>query len=157
MRVRHLVALEKMIDSETAWSAKDMQPRFAPIYPKTKPIRAGWVWKSARCKVEEQNYILLAECNPPRDNWKAMLICELQDGWSVVGRFEFHGSHPGLHFHCDCDRSGRETGAKSIDNLSRIPSANSFHRRLNAWTENAFWEAAKSFFRISDKQGVLGL
>ena len=157
MRVRHLVALEKLVESETAWSNKDMQPRHAPIYPKTKPIRAGWAWKSARCKADEQAYILLAECNPARDNWKAMLIVELTDGWSVVGRLEFHSSHPGLHIHSDCDRGGRETGAKSIDNLSRIPRANSFHRRSSAWTESSFWEAAKALFRIRDKRGLLGL
>jgi hypothetical protein len=34
MRVRHLVAARKYIDNETACSSKDMQPRYAPIYPK---------------------------------------------------------------------------------------------------------------------------
>ena len=157
MRVRQLIAANKSIESETAWSSKDLQHRHAPVYPKTKPIRAGWVWKSARCAAGVQNYILLAECNPPRDNWKAMLILETPTGWSVVGRFEFHGSHPGLHFHCDCDRSGEEPGAKSIDNLERIPRAKSFHRRSSAWTENSFWDAAKKFFRIQDQRGLLGL
>lgn len=157
MRVRRLIAAIKYIENETAWSDKDLQPRYAPIYPKTKPIRAGWVWKSTRCTAGDQAYVLVAECNPGRDNWKTMLLLEAANGWSVVGRFEFHGSHPGIHFHSDCDRSGAEIGTKSIDNLNRIPNAKSFHRRSSAWTENSFWDAAKKFFRIQDRRGLLGL
>src|SRR5205823_7723514 len=101
MRVRHLISARKYIDSETSWSSKDMQPRQAPVYPKTKPMRSGWVWRSARCVTSSQNFVLVSECNPIRDNWKAMLMLETTEGWSVVGRFEFHGSHPGLHAHSD--------------------------------------------------------
>lgn len=157
MRVRHLVSNVKYIDAETEWSVKDMPPKHAPIYPKTKPMRAGWTWRSARCVTATRDYILVAECNPARDNWKAMLILDTGTGHSVVGRFEYHGSHPGLHAHSDCDRSGIEVGPKSIDNLLRIPTAKSFHRRLAAWTENTFWEAAKRFFRIEHRKGPLGI
>jgi hypothetical protein len=86
-----------------------------------------------------------------------MLLLETTDGWSVVGRFEFHGSHPGIHFHCDCDRSGTDVGPKSIDGLGRIPSAKSCHRRSTAWTETSFWEAAKQFFHIEHRTGVLAI
>lgn len=157
MRVRHLISQPKYIDSETTWSTEDLRPRHAPIYPKTKPIRAGWTWRSARCVSVSEDYVLLAECNPSRDNWKAMLLLEATGGWSAVGRFEFHGSHPGLHVHSDCDRSGLEPGPRSIDGLTRIPGAKAFHRRLGAWTEHSFWEAAKRFFHVEHRVGLLGL
>ena len=39
MRVRHLINEEKTTESAGQWSTKDLQPRYAPIYTKTKPIR----------------------------------------------------------------------------------------------------------------------
>lgn len=156
MRVRHIVRERKTIESDSRWSTKDLQPRHAPIYAKTKPIRAGWRWRSARARGQDgREFILLAECNPPRDNWKAMLIVETVDGPSVVVRFEHHGSHPGLHIHVHCERSGVETGAGGMDSLDRMPGPGSLHRRANGWTEHVFWEAAKRFFRIEEEKGPL--
>jgi hypothetical protein len=135
-----------------------MPPKHAPIYSKTKPIRAGWQWKSAKinCDVETE-YMLVDEINQKRDNWKAFLIVETQTGYSVVARFEHHSSHPGVHAHAHCERGGLETGLTGLDNLSRIPKAGRFHRRTNAWTETTFWEAAKRFFCVNDPKGPLGL
>jgi hypothetical protein len=98
MRLRHIVSDKKIIMTETKWSTKDMPPKHATVYSKTKPIRAGWQWKSAKM----EGYILVAECNPRRNNWRAMLIVETDTGPSVVARFEHHGSHPGLHAHGRC-------------------------------------------------------
>lgn len=156
MRVRHIIARDKFLETQTAWSEKDMPPKHAPIYLKTKPIRAGWRWRSAKCISLDGNFTLVAECNPGRGNWKAMLLLERDGGHSLIARFEDHGSHPGLHCHSDCDVSGLEVGPKTID-ARRIPSANSFHRRSTAWTENRFWDAAKAFFRIRNRPGSLGL
>lgn len=158
MRVRHLIGLKKEILTETEWQTTDLQPRHAPIFPKTTPIRAGWRWRSARASGKDADFVLLAKCNPKRDNWQAFLIAATTDGsYSVVGRFEHHGSHPGLHVHAHCERSGVEVGTRSLDDLARIPAAgsNSYHRRTNAWTEGSFWEAAKRFFRVSEKRGPL--
>lgn len=155
MRVRRLICEEKFTESMGQWSTKDLQPRHAPIYAKTKPIRAGWQWRSSRVVTAGEIYILLAECNPGRGNWNAKLIRETNEGYSVVARFESHASHPGLHVHAHCDRGGIETGALGLDNLARIPRIGTPHRRTNAWTEATFWEAAKRFFRIVEEQGVL--
>jgi hypothetical protein len=94
-----------------------------------------------------------ALCNASRDNWQAMLILYGQGGASTVGRYEYHGSHPGLHAHADCVRSGLELGAVSLDNLPRRPSARGFHRRMSAWTEATFWDAARRFFRVQERKG----
>lgn len=157
MRVRKLIASAKEIHSDTGWLNTDLQPRYAPIFPKTTPIRAGWKWRSARASSAEDEYVLLAKVNPPRDNWQAFLIRTVDEGACVVGRFEHHGSHPGLHAHAHCERGGIETGPRGLDDLVRVPAAgsNSYHRRRNAWSENGFWEAAKRFFRIKEKRGTL--
>jgi hypothetical protein len=102
-----------------------------------------------------RDFVLLAECNPSRANWKAMLILVTDTGASVVGRFEDHGSHPALHIHAHCERGGLEPGASSIDDLPRIPPAHQHHRRTTAWTEPGFWEAARRFFRIEEPKGPL--
>ena len=155
MRLRRLILEEKAIENDGQWSDRDLQPRYAPIYARTKPIRAGWQWRSSRIASETGTYILLAECNPRRNNWTAKLIRETAHGPSVVARFESHASHPGLHVHAHCERGGLETGATGLDNLVRTPPAGSRHRRTNAWTETTFWEAAKRFFRVREEQGVL--
>lgn len=157
MRVRHIIATDKTLQSDSGWMKTDMQPRHAPIYLRTKPIRAGWQWRSGRCltRIGSEEFILLAECQPARDNWKAVLIKIVADGSSVVGRFEFHGTHPGVHLHAHCDRGGVEVGASGMDKLARFPAVGETHRRTTAWTEKTFWEAAKRFFRVADPKGPL--
>lgn len=157
MRVRHLVSDPKVLKSDTNWRTTDLQPKHAPIYAKTRPIRAGWEWRSAKAESGSRQYILVALCNPPRDNWQAMLIVETGNGASMVARLEYHGSHPGLHAHSHCDRSGIELGGASIDNLPRFPPAGHTHRRTAAWTKIQFWNAAREFFRIKEKLGDLGI
>ena len=157
MRVRHLIESKKQLQSDTNWRYDDLKPRFAPIFPKTTPIKAGWKWRSARASCDEGACILLAKCNPRRDNWQAFLMLDADEGTSVIARFEHHGTHPGLHAHAHCERSGIETGPQGLDNLVRIPIAGSksYHRRTNAWTEHRFWEESKKFFRIQEKKGSL--
>lgn len=155
MYIRKLIRDRKIQKTDTNWLITDLQPKHAPIYKKTKPIRAGWQWRSAQAEGSIANFVLLAECNPKRGNWKAVLIIENDNGASVVSRFEDHASHCGLHIHADCDRGGREIGAQGLDSLMRIPPAGSHNRRFQAWTENAFWEAAKRFFRIQEVKGPL--
>ena len=155
MRVRHIVSARKTLVSETTWDTSGIPPRHAPIYTRSKPIRAGWRWKSARLKTDAQSFILLAECNPLRDNWKVMLLINVDDEVSVIGRLEHHGSHPGLHLHSHCDRCGIERGASGMDNLRRWPQIGRNHRRNVAWTEGTFWETAKRFFHVEQNNGPL--
>ena len=134
---------------------EDIAPRHAPIFIKTRPNRGGWRWRSGRVESANNNFIIFMHCNPAQDNWKSWLALECSFGYSIIARFEHHGSHPGLHCHSHCGRSGIEIGASSMDNLSRTPKAQNDHRRINSWTESGFWEASKRFFRISDPKGTL--
>jgi hypothetical protein len=155
MRARNLIKERKTQQSDTDWRRDDMQPRHAPVFTRTRPVRSGWQWRSAKAESVERQYILYALCNPARDNWHATLILYAEADASVVGRYEYHGSHPGLRVHADCERSGLELGSISVDNLPRRPPAQSFHRRTSAWIENTFWEAARRFFRVEERKGPL--
>ncbi|MBV5258740.1 hypothetical protein FLX56_09930 [Synechococcus moorigangaii CMS01] len=151
MRVRKLCAEKKTIVHQTPnWSTDDLPPRHAPYLSRTMPIKAGWKWRAARAEAQGGNYFLTARCNPDKDNWQAVLSVETGEGISVIGRLESHGSHPGLHVHAHCDRSGIEIGSQGLDRLQRVPPASNRHRRVHAWTERSFWEAAKVFFRVKD-------
>ena len=151
-----MVSEDKLFASDTSWRTDDLQPRHSWIFEKTKPIRAGWKWRSTLAHGAQGEYIMLTQCNPRRDEWKAWLIYKKPAGNpSLVIRLEFHGSHPGLHVHAHCDRGGLEEGGSGIDGLARIPPADRSHRRVNAWREDTFWEMARRHFHIEFPMGTL--
>lgn len=155
MRVRHIILRTKLLSSETNWRDDDLPPRHAPIYSKSFPIRGGWRWRSARLQCADENYVLWAQCNPRRDKWKAVLAFDRNGEAFVICRFEYHGSHPGLHVHSDCQRSGIEPGSSGMNLLGRFPNNRHYHRRIMPLTENTFWDAAKRFFRVKVQNGPL--
>lgn len=161
MRVRYLILKEKKLVSDTEWRTDGMQPRHVPVYKQTRPTPRGWKWRSARADAvndnDDDSFVLVARCSPERDNWSAWLLYVTTTrplSASLVARFEHHGSHPGLHAHSDCERSGFEEGPSSIDKLTRYPDPGNERRHI-VWDERRFWEAAKRFFRISDPKGSL--
>jgi hypothetical protein len=103
----------------------------------------------------EKEFTLVALANLRRGDFKATLIIKTATGHAVVSRFEYHSSHPGVHAHGDCRRSGLEEGATGMDGLIRIPSAASRHRRVAAVTRSTFWTSARSFFHVQDDFGPL--
>jgi hypothetical protein len=159
MRVRHLVAEPKEQVEVTEWRNDDIPPRYAPCFTKTYPQRNGWEWRSAKAKApgSDREYILLCRCHVTKDDWKATLILKKDEGGSVVSRFEFHSSHPGLHIHASCDNGGELVGPVGMSEVDRLPNGEGRTRRTNAWTKATFWQASKKFFRVQDKheQGEL--
>jgi hypothetical protein len=156
MRIRKLVSEPKVLTSDTNWRSDDMQHRYSWILEKTEPVRAGWRWRSATAAGPGgREYLLLTQCNPIRDQWKAWLIFRTSSGQaSLVSRLEYHGTHPGLHVHADCERGGF-AGPSSIDHLARIPPVNRRHRRKITWREQSFWDQARLHFRIKHPKGAL--
>lgn len=155
MRVRSYLRVPKSLVSVTGWSTNDLPPRHNPLNTRTKPMRSGWEWQSAKVASGSGNYLLVAECNASKGNWKAVLMLETDGGHSVIARFEDHASHPGMHVHAHCDRCGLEVGASGMSALERSPKAGMRHRRTHAWTRSSFWAAALAFFRISEPTGSL--
>lgn len=155
MRVRHLAKTPKVQIADTGWRIDDMPPRACPIYSKSRPTRAGWQWRSAKAEADGQEFTLVALANISRGDLKAILITKTGSGHSVVSRYEFHTSHPGLHAHAHCGRSGIEDGATGMDGLARIPRLGARHNRVAALSLSTFWVEARRFFRIHDDLGPL--
>lgn len=132
-----------------------MPPRACPIYSKTRPMRGGWQWRSATAESDDRTYTLVAMTNVNRGNWQAFLLVDAAGESSVVARFEFHASHPGVHLHSHCGRSGIEVGASGLDKLARAPRVGQRHRRTAAFAPSTFWQAARDIFRIHDDLGPL--
>ncbi len=155
MRVRHLAKTKKVQIADTGWRSDDMPPRACPIFTKSRPSRAGWQWRSAKAEGSDREFILVALANINRGDLKAMMIVKTGSGHAVVGRFEFHSSHPGLHAHAHCERGGIEPGATGLDKLIRIPRAGAKHNRVAALSLSTFWAEARRFFRVYDDLGPL--
>lgn len=148
MRVRHLIEERKTILQSTDWSYSGTPPRHVPVFQQTFPIGKDWQWKSASAQNGKNEYVLHVRCNVKKDDWMAWLMIKLEEGWSIVGRFEYHSSHPGLHVHASCLSSGLLLGKQSISACDRIPTGGRYHRRIQAWTPDVFWKRALNFFRI---------
>jgi len=155
MRVRHLVRQAKTITSDTTWRDDPLPPRHSGIYPKTRPPKPNWKWRSAQAHCGNDEYILLCEVNEETDNWRAWLILKLNDQGSIVARYEYHGSHPGIHVHADCIRGGIETGPSSINVTLRIPAVNSDRMRPPPSRRDLFWDIARTYFRMDYAVGSL--
>jgi hypothetical protein len=155
MRVRNLIAEKKVQKSDSGWRSDDMPPRACPLFPKGRPSRAGWQWRSAKATSLHREYILVSLVNPGRSDWKATLIVATSTGHSVVARFEHHSSQPGRHVHSDCTRSGLEDGATGMDGLDPIPPHKPNSKNAIGYTAPTFWAAARAFFRIKDDLGPL--
>lgn len=155
MRVRKHVQIAKIILSDTGWKSDDIPPRHTCIYDKTRPNRNGWLWRSVLVTSELNEYIFLSQIHPDRDNWKAQLILKTPEGGSLVSRYEYHGSHPGVHIHADCTRGGIENGPTSINGLLRIPDVGKERRDDITLRKDLFWDKARNHFRIDYPKGDL--
>jgi hypothetical protein len=155
LRARHLIHEKKTTVASTDWSYGGTPPRHVPVFQRTFPIGKGWQWRFVSAKNDKNAYVLHVRCNSEKDERKAWLMIKLEKGWSIVGRFEYHSSHPGLHVHSNCVSSGLLVGEKSISECDRFPDGGRYHRRIQAWTPDVFWNRALKFFRIVDERGTL--
>lgn len=156
MRVRAITRIKKVVETDTQWKGTDVPPRHYPIISRAKPIRAGWEWRSVRAKSPDgRNFIAYLEVNLRKGDFKSVLIEDTVNGPSVVARYEYHASHPGIHVHAHCERSGMEIGATGMDKLARAPSLKKHHRRVGALSPSTFWAAASRFYGMEYETGPL--
>jgi len=156
MRVRAAARLRKIITSDTRWKRDDVQRRYCPINSRTKPIRAGWEWRSLKAASDDgRKFIAYLEANVRKGDFKSVLIEETVNGPSVIARYEYHSSHPGIHVHAHCERSGIEIGASGMDKLERAPRVKERHRRISALSLSTFLAAASRFYGMEYDTGPL--
>lgn len=124
MRVRRLIRENKETLTDTGWKTTSLQPKFAPILRDAQPMRSGWQWRSLSAKgvSRETQFILLAKGNLARANWQSILMQIYNGEAAVIARYEYHGSHPGIHGHAHCERGGVEKAAAAWVNLLACPN-----------------------------------
>lgn len=155
MRVRHIISSKKTISADTSWKTTAIPTKHSGIFPKSMPVGPAWQWRSALAFDGEKEYILLCRVNLSKDNWLAWLIGKNSSGWSLVGRYEYHGNHPGLHVHADCERGGIEVGPTSIKTYLRIPRVSSRGTRPSPSRLDLFWKNACQHYRMDYEKGDL--
>lgn len=144
---KYILELKK-IESDTNWQTKDIPPKHFPIYKKSYPNRASWKWRSLRLKGENTDFCLFLHCNPFKDQWKAYLM---KEDIPLV-RYEYHGSHPGIHIHSSCN----DVEKTHMNQWIRLPDNNRLHRRANEnYTESRFYSECIKVFRINTENGDL--
>lgn len=148
-----MIGEAKTLSGDTGWRHDDIPPRYTGVYPKTRPNRAGWQWRSAVATSEHREYVFFTYVNEQKDKWNSWLVVKLDQGASLVARFEYHGSHPGRHIHAHCERGGIDAGPASIDGLARVPKTSSGPPMQ--LTPDRFWNMSRERFRIDFPKGSL--
>jgi len=142
-----LVRLPKAPEGEpTRWRIDVITPRFSP-FPKSRPSPPGGMWRSLIATAEGHRFMVFAQAQEERENFKACLALERDGVWQVLVRLEYHGGHPGLHIHDWCG-TPPPIGGKSFEAPNRRPRAGSRHRRVKTLTRANFWRLALDCFRV---------
>lgn len=131
----------------TRWRADTINPRHSP-FPKSRPAPPGGVWRSVVAKAGEHRFMVFAQVQEARENFKACLAVEHESEWRVLVRMEFHGGHPGLHIHDWCSNDDPPVGGRSFEAPYRRPLARSRHRQLGVPSLSGFWKLALDRFRV---------
>lgn len=146
---------KKATEPAMRWRSDPIVPRLGP-FPKTRPAPPGGVWRSLRALADEHRFMVFAQVQEGRENFKACLALEQDSSWRILIRLEYHGSHPGLHIHDWCG-AVPPLGGKSFEAPYRRPKVGFFHRRVEVPSRATFWTLALNCFRVAPKgeQGEL--
>ncbi len=142
----------------TRWRADAIVPRLSP-FPKSRPAPPNGAWRSLLAGAKGYRFMVFAQVQEGRENFKACLALEQSGIWQVLVRLESHGGHPGLHVHDWCGTPQPPIGGKSFDAPNRRPRSRSHHRRIYPLTRATFWRLALDCFRVvpsgSDQEELL--
>jgi len=139
---------KRAIALATSWRSDQITPRLSP-FPKSRPGPPGGVWRSVVTVAPDgQRFMIFAQVQEGRENFKAVLAVDNNGSWQVMTRLEYHGSHPGLHIHDWCGETGVPFGGRSFDAPHRRPSAGAHHRRNPILNRATFWKLALDKFWV---------
>ena len=146
--LKALVHLHKEADAPaTRWRTDEIQPRYSP-YPKTRRPPANGSWRSLIASAGNDQFMVFAQVQEHRENFKAWLALRHGEEWRILVRLEYHGDHPGLHVHDWCGVKAPPIGGKSIDAPHRRPATGARHRQCEVPTKTSFWMLALNTFRV---------
>jgi hypothetical protein len=159
MTLKSLVLLPKrVVSAPTRWRSDTVIPRLSP-FPKSRPAPPNGVWRSTEARTADHAFMVFAQVQESREDFKAWLALRQADVWQVLVRLVNHGNHPGLHVHDWCGAPQPPIGGRSIDAPHRRPKAGHRHRRSEILSRATFWKLALNCFRVipsgSDQEELL--
>lgn len=133
--LRSFVSAEKTDVTVSAWQQKKM-PKSGDLALKFKASRSWslgpqWRWCVVTLKVGSTPHKVWICYHPTKENYcSAVTRASTSGEVLVLGRLEFHGTHPGWHVHGCCSQPTSEMwGRLAHPGLTRVPEAKSKHRQ----------------------------
>ncbi len=153
------IRIKKELVKDSGWRDTDIQPRYMPVYQKTRPNSPGWIWRSIEVTIgnKSEKYLIFIHCHPARENWKSCLLKIDSVGAKAVARFEQHATHTGFHAHASCFQKNSAYGTDSLNMNERYPNSGSFHRRHLIWSKEKFHDLVLKKFNVVNITQDLGL
>lgn len=109
MRLRQFVKLPKTVISAGMWTDKPMKKSAPPFaMSSSKPNRLGnlWRWRLVKFMIADNggqcSGRMLIAYQREKQQYQAWAGLETPKGMLLLGRLEWHGSHPGWHVHALC-------------------------------------------------------
>lgn len=162
MTLRKFVKAVKVVTDAGLWSDKRM-PRIGSTFPlsKARSLRVGtggWRWRVLQVSdTSHQSFRLLLLYQARKQDYCAILARPVGRDMLVLGRLEYHASHPGWHVHATC-RSPLtcHSGRLRHDDMKRLAGSSGPNARMPfPLTDDDALEIARRFFRLPLDLGAL--
>jgi hypothetical protein len=116
MRPLDIVRLPKTVAVAGDWKvttavSKMPSTAFALTKRASFSLGRGWHWRVDLVATDGFSLRLLTAFHGDREEFLAWLAIQEDDGLRIVARYEFHGTHPGWHYHtAECDHEELPVG-----------------------------------------------
>lgn len=123
---------EKTDIAEGHWSDHKM-PKSGPntVLLRSKPLRfgVGFRWCIVSLMSGGVAHKILLACHREKRNFCAYLFKSIGNDNLLLARLENHGTHPGIHIHACCQKTGPgAVGRTGYPEIARYPGPKSYHR-----------------------------
>ena len=138
MHIRHLIRAPKAMTKVGHWNCGAINPK-QKMGPKAfdlggrRPFQLGnrWWWRVDHLECGGGSGRLLIAYHLENENYLAWLAMDRDSDVAIAACLEFHGTHPGWHYHVRCaDLSDLRGGVQRQRNEGiRIPGKGRYHRQ----------------------------
>jgi hypothetical protein len=130
MRPLDIVRLPKTVVDAGDWKVTTGVSRMpATAYPMSRrasfQLGRGWHWRIDILAADGFTFRLMTAFSGDKEEFLAWLSIQAGEGLRVVARYEFHGDHPGWHYHtAECDHDELPIGDPRPRAFSRTEENN---------------------------------
>lgn len=133
MPIRGFIRSKKTVIDAGQWSDAKL-PRTGGPFPLSKNrsfrLGASWRWRAVKIEIDGKQFRVLITVHEHKQQFVAYCGAVIGTDMFVIGRLEYHATHPGLHVHGCCKPSQPEWfGRTGHGGLARLPEGKAHHRR----------------------------